>query len=297
MHDVGARLRDLAKTEPVLSIQPGGNFGDSLIYRGFENIQRDADLTTVPFREGRIRNDSPRSLPSANLLTIGKYLSDQLTHVRHRVRTAPGAVYIQGGGNFNDVWGSGIRCYRTVARYFDCPIVIGPQSCYFPRSNPSAIFEEVDNQTHLFCRERYSAEIMRTAGRGFDHVSIQLAPDTALSLSRADLPVSTVEPEYSLVAMRSDTESASPTLQTDIPAPVFVTDPSVSAGSFEDFIATVARASHIFTDRLHVAILASILEIPVTWYGVRYHKSRGVYEYSLRDSDDITFVPQREATA
>ena len=59
-------------------------------------------------------------------------------------------------------------------------------------------------------------------------------------------------------------------------------------GSLTDFVSTVENAEEVFTDRLHVAILGSILGKKVTLYGNVYHKNRGVWEYSLRDT--VNFV-------
>ena len=61
-------------------------------------------------------------------------------------------------------------------------------------------------------------------------------------------------------------------------------------GRLEDFVSAVANADRIFTDRLHVAILAHTLGKEATLYDNRYHKNRGVYEYSLRKNRKIRFV-------
>ncbi|MCK4438582.1 polysaccharide pyruvyl transferase family protein, partial [Candidatus Bathyarchaeota archaeon] len=55
-----------------------------------------------------------------------------------------------------------------------------------------------------------------------------------------------------------------------------------------DFVSWVANAETVYTDRLHVAILSSILGKDVTLFGNIYHKNRGVWEISLRDS--VRFV-------
>jgi len=60
-------------------------------------------------------------------------------------------------------------------------------------------------------------------------------------------------------------------------------------GSLRDFVSTVANARRIHTDRLHVAILSHVLGREATLYEGSYHKSRGVYEYSLSQDANIVF--------
>ncbi|WP_380677915.1 polysaccharide pyruvyl transferase family protein [Salinigranum sp. GCM10025319] len=287
---MGTVLNEIADKGHVLTIQPGGNHGDELIYRGFERIRENENLDTIPFDEGRNRLDAPPPLSVTSPLQSLRWARKQATYLRHRFTTSPSVVYIHGGGNFNDLWRSGVDCYRHAARYFDCPIVIGPQSCRFETIDPATIFSDTDQETHLFCREEYSYDIMEDAASDHDHVSLYLADDTALSLTKDDLPVTDYSSEYTLVAMRTDAESASPLLQDDLTAPIQVSDISITMDAFEDFVNAVARAKEVHTDRLHVAILATLLGKRVVWYEVGYHKSRGVYEYSLSDEKNITFV-------
>ncbi|WP_123538499.1 polysaccharide pyruvyl transferase family protein [Halosimplex salinum] len=295
MSDVKGVLSDVAVPGEVLTVQPGGNHGDELIYRGFRRIADQIDVGQVPLRSGENRYDAPPSLPTANLVTYGKVVHRHACYLRHRLTTTPSAVYIHGGGNFNDIWREGIACYEAATRYFDCPVVVGPQSCRFESIDPSDLFGRVDNETHFFCREEYSYRTMKAAAAGHEHVSVYLDDDTALSLTADSLPVTERDPEYTLVAMRADAESADPLLQEDISAPIKVSDISVTADSFEEFVQTAADAEYVHTDRLHVAILASLLDTPVTWYEIGYHKSRGVYEHSLSHRDDVTFVSRDEA--
>jgi len=290
MHPVGEALENAASGGSVLTIQPGGNHGDTLIYQGFDVLCRNATFERVPFEDGPNRFDFPRGLsltdPYRNAQTVYKYG----LYLFHRTKTSPSVVYIHGGGNFNDIWGGGIECYEMAAQHFDCPIVIGPQSCLFESTDPAAIFDSVDNETRLFCREAYSYERMQTATEGLEHVSIDLADDTALLLTDGDLPDDDVSTEYTLVAMRDDAESANPRIDENISQPIRVGDVSTTAETFAEFVNSVAKATQIYTDRLHIAILGTILNKPVTWYEVGYHKSRGVYEHSLSDRKNVRFV-------
>lgn len=283
-------LRSVVGDGKLLSIQPGGNHGDDLIYRGFDEMISELGCERVPFAQGNNRYDRPPDVPSVNMIRNLRWFKYQMNHLSHRISGGFDAVYIHGGGNFNDIWQGGVACYRTAARYFDCPLIIGPQSCQFETTDPSTIFKDIDNETHFFCREEYSYALMKDAADNQDHVSVYLDDDTALSVSEDTLSFANRGTEYELIAMRADAESTSPFLQESINPPIKVSDISNTTDSFEIFVQTAARAKHIHTDRLHVAILATLLNKPVTWYEVGYHKSRGVYEYSLSDNDNIKFM-------
>jgi exopolysaccharide biosynthesis predicted pyruvyltransferase EpsI len=259
----------VAPSGTVLTVRPGGNHGDTLIYRGFDKYADEVGLDRVRFDERYLRFWGSSTIPSRNVLQNFRGVYRHGRGIVHRLLNDVSAVYIHGGGNFGDLWGSGIVCYRTVARYFDCPIVVGPQSCRFTDSDPADVFRGVRNETYFFCREEYSYDVVREATERCDHVTVYPDHDTALYLDRADLPVDTVREEYTLLAMRMDQESADPRLAADISGPVRVRDVSTMAATFDDWVDTVARAGHVYTDRLHVGILAAILEKPTTLYETR----------------------------
>lgn len=282
-------LSDVVNSGELLTIQPGGNHGDSLIYHGFEKYISETDINQVRLDNDRFRYDAPPDFPTVNLLMDAHWIYKQWQYGRNQIFNDISAIYIHGGGNFNDLWKVGIQCYLTAARYFDCPIIIGPQSCQFEETNPTAIFEKVSNETHFFCRERYSQDIIEEAAESCDHVNVYLEEDTALFLNVEDLPIQTRNDEYTLLAMRMDQDSVIPEINEDISAPIKVSDISKMEDTYEDWINTAAKAKHIYTDRLHVAILGWILEKPITWYDTGYHKNKGVYEYSLSKEPNIEF--------
>lgn len=283
-------LLDTAGGGSLLTIQPGGNYGDNLIYKGLSKLIHKLDIECQRFGEGKFRHDGLRaSIPSVNPVSNAKWALNQFEYLRHRLTADPAAIYIHGGGNFNDLWSTGIQCYRSAVRFFDCPIVVGPQSCIFDRNDPAEIFEGVSNETHFFCRERYSSHLLDEATEGLDHVSVHTDHDTALYLDAADLVNSTPTPEYTLLAFRSDKESCNPTVETKLDSPLKARDLSVAEASFDGFVDAGAKADRIVTDRLHGAVLGVILEKPVVFYDNIYHKNRGVYEYSLADKPTVQF--------
>jgi len=287
--DIIDSLRECVGDGKLLTLQPGGNHGDTLIYLGMRKLLRESGIDWVPLSENEIRVDQPRQFDWRSPNQIVPGLRDRLMYLRHRLNRNVDAVYIHGGGNFNDLWGGGIRCFATAVRFFDCPIIVGPQSYVFDSTDPETIFSGVSNPIRLYCREGYSFELLAPVVDRYPNVEIGLSEDTALALSRADLPLSTYSEEYTLLAFRSDAESTTPTIEEQIEPPIVVRDVSTDEPSFEGFVDAVARSSRIFTDRLHVAILAALLDKQATFYDNSYHKNRGVYEYSLSRYPTVTF--------
>jgi Exopolysaccharide biosynthesis protein len=66
---------------------------------------------------------------------------------------------------------------------------------------------------------------------------------------------------------------------------------SREVASFEDFVNSVAASALVFTDRLHVGILAARMGKRTFLFEGSYHKCRGVYERSLAGFPNVTLVP------
>lgn len=62
--------------------------------------------------------------------------------------------------------------------------------------------------------------------------------------------------------------------------------------NFDDFIKYIAEADYVFTNRLHVGILAHLLNRKVFMAEGSYHKMRGIYEYSMTSSPDTRIMIQ-----
>lgn len=63
-----------------------------------------------------------------------------------------------------------------------------------------------------------------------------------------------------------------------------------SLASFNEYRERIAAAKLVLTNRLHVAIPAALLGKETFLVDSGYHKLRGIYEHSLQDLDNITFV-------
>lgn len=282
----------------MLLVPPAGNHGDTLLHAGFRKRSRELGVPYVDFGDSPFGNvidviggANPTDPNYRNPKSIAQSAVAAMLWARHRAFPDFDSIYVHGGGNFNEIWGNGIGCFRTAARLFDCDIVVGPQSFLFEETDPADVFRGVDNDVRLFCRERYSYEIMESAVGDLDGVEVDLSPDTALYFEKEDLIAGDGTEEYTLVAFREDKESLGPH-ELDLPEdePVVREDISDSRDSLAGFVEAVARAERVYTDRLHVGILAAVLEKPVTLYANVYHKNVGVYEYSLSKYDGVEFV-------
>lgn len=274
----------------TVTITPGGNHGDTLIHMGLVK-----KLDEYGFEYDCLNLEH---MYRGNPVIGGKYLINILfwrmgIDAGFRLLDIPedaGLVLFEGGDYMNDIW-YGPTLLRAVLRQTEAPIAVGPQSYVFNRTRIADYFVDGREAT-LFCRERYSYDHL--TGQGLPpSVQLKVSPEMALYLAPEDLEEFTEprEERYQLVAMRRDRESAvSEKLLREIKQACdnLVTRDISMEGSLTDFVSWVANAETVYTDRLHVAILSSILGKDVTLFGNIYHKNRGVWEYSLRDS--VRFV-------
>jgi exopolysaccharide biosynthesis predicted pyruvyltransferase EpsI len=291
--------------ETLLLIPPPGNHGDTLIHTG---LRKRLDELGIPYtRFGRELGVDAVDVVGDVTLTGADYTNGRTLArlalaapiwVRYKLLGDFDTIYIHGGGSFNDLWGGAVQAFRTATAMFDTDVIVGPHSCLFEDSDPAALFRGVSNDVFLFCRERYSYDAMTDALADCSTVCVHLSPDTALYLDRSDLLAGGGTEDYTLLAFRSDQESVGSHATPDVEgATTIEEDISDTRDSLAGFVEAVARARRVYTDRLHVATLAVILEKPVTFYGNAYHKNRGVYEYSLSGYDRIEFVDPSAETA
>ena len=273
----------------TLLVTPGGNHGDTLIHMGhLKKLEEHGfNYTCFNLEESYSRNPV---LAAKYLVNIGLWKMG--AKEGFRLVDVPGdteLILFEGGGYINDIW-YGPTLLNQVLRRNRQPVAVGPQSIRLSAGTIETY--SGDRPLHLFCREEASLVQLRQMDLT-GNVVAQKSPEVALYLTREELE-GYIEPRglgYQLVAFRDDKESAlSPGLKREVIGgcdnPV-VSEVSMR-GSLTDFVSTVEYAEEVFTDRLHVAILGSILGKKVTLYGNVYHKNRGVWEYSLRDT--VNFV-------
>ena len=92
------------------------------------------------------------------------------------------------------------------------------------------------------------------------------------------------------------------TIVRDHPAliglPRYVRDlSSREVATFDEFVQTIVDAALVFTDRLHVGILAALLGKKTYLFEGNYHKCTGIYERSMGDCRNAILVPRESVTA
>lgn len=90
-----------------------------------------------------------------------------------------------------------------------------------------------------------------------------------------------------LNAFRSDKETklkSFPISNNDISYNGYATKP------LDEFIAVLQQYTQVNTDRLHVAIGATLLGKQVQLFPNSYHKNKAVFDYSLRKFPNIVFI-------
>ena len=277
------------RDKKTILVTPGGNHGDTLIHMGhikkLEEYGFDYDCFNLEEKY------------SKNLVLGAKYLSNiALWHLGSKkgfklvdIASDTDLILFEGGGYVNDVW-FGPTLLNQVLKRNQQIVAVAPQSYRF--NEPSIETHDASRKLHLFCREKGSFDHLKQMDLA-ENIQVDTSPEVALYLTREDLAryISPRDRGYQLVAFRGDKESA---ISNELKQEVLSlcsnpmnSDISVK-GSLSDFVSSVENAEKIFTDRLHVAILGSILGKDVTLFGNMYHKNKGVWEYSLKDK--VSFI-------
>jgi len=216
-----------------------------------------------------------------------------------------GIILIRGGGYLNDIWGNYIFLEEAIGKNPDAKVIIAPHSFFF-YTHPTRfvdIFRKRKNHFILFCREKYSYELLQSFNLP-TNTEVHLADDTAFYLSKEDFHAR--DEKYDIVCPREDKESpeASRNLfykryknnTIDLrhtEEKVFIGD--ISFFPFSAWVNLIEGSRRVYTDRLHVAILSAILGKETYFYPNVYHKNKGVYEYSLCRYPNVRFVDSVDA--
>jgi exopolysaccharide biosynthesis predicted pyruvyltransferase EpsI len=265
----------------IVLVRHKGNFGDRMIELGMEKSLREAGISFTYLRE--INNSET---------CVNRLSEDQVSEALSKAENFE-ALYLHGGGNFNDLYGFSVDSLRAISQASDKPVIIGPQTVFFEKNDPEKAFEGIQNDIHFFCREKISYEKIRTVESLKDNLKVYLSDDTAFHLEKEDLVDSELEKDYHLIAFRDGLESAEPP-EPEITDNTVLKDISIKSSNFQEFIDYAANASRITTDRLHVAILGSILQKKTVLYDNSYYKNRAVYRNSLSSDSDVEFERIRD---
>ena len=280
------------RDDKICAITPGGNHGDTLIHMGLvkklDELGIEYVCRNLEENYTRRRGDGLKYLLNIAASSLGMKGGFRLIDIPEDT----GIILFEGGGYMNDLW-YGLVLLGEILRRHDQPIAIAPQSYWFKDTDFLGMLAG-ERPVTLFCRELYSRELL-TSKPTPPNVQILASGDTALYLGRPDLesPIDQCNDMYDLICFRRDRESRIPSKLREevITASESPRVGDISKmGSLRDFVSSVANARRVHTDRLHVAILSHILGREATLYDSFYHKSRGVYEYSLRQNPTIKFI-------
>ncbi|MBL8014073.1 MAG: polysaccharide pyruvyl transferase family protein, partial [Candidatus Omnitrophica bacterium] len=130
----------------------------------------------------------------------------------------------------------------------------------------------------IFARDAVTYETLRSCAK--DLVEIEQDHDTAFNLQRSDLLSYPTPGKYVLYGIRRDEEKTN-LLMPDILS--YCVDPAFYCRTFKHWVYLHAYSKEIITNRMHSAILGSILGVPTSLLSNAYHKNRSVWEFSLKD--------------
>ncbi|MGA3109144.1 MAG: polysaccharide pyruvyl transferase family protein [Candidatus Bathyarchaeia archaeon] len=300
----------------ILLVDPGGGFGDQLIFMGIRK-----QLTSLEVRHSILRLEIGRNIfrsafnfaeklfPPLQTVLVScrpSVLERTIRRGRSRPVANPAvigefdAIVMNGGAYLNDIW----KGYRALAAILpiarkdpDTAIIFAPQSFLTNRSDYlEEMVTSLGKEIHLFCREAPSYALLKSLSFS-RNVHIGCSPDAAFYMSAADLGAKP-ENKYVLVAPRLDRESIVKWNLSMIwkiwpKASVRFGDVNLLP-DLSTFVEVVARASKVFTDRLHVSILSSILGKETYLLPNSYHKNKGVYDFSLKHFSQTKFINTTE---
>ena len=248
-----SRFRERA----FLFVEPGGNWGDGLIYLGAQTLARRLGL--------RWRR-----------LTYAEFIAQEPSD--------SAAVYVHGGGGFNYLCsGKAPTAFLHAVSHYPGPVILGPTTVddaegFVEAQLLPGLHTRVASDVVMFVRERTSLAAL--VGRLPADIDLHLDHDTALQLTPEDaLNGHPQAARYALLALRHDNEAPAGLGWEQLDGVHL--DPALYARSFDHWLRIHALASRIITNRTHSSILGAILRKPTTLLGGSYHKNRSIWEYSL----------------
>jgi exopolysaccharide biosynthesis predicted pyruvyltransferase EpsI len=188
-------------------------------------------------------------------------------------------LLIDGGGNF-------VNYYDDVRNFINekynqyKEIVFLPHTIFGDKQ--IEVLSKLKKNTTIFCRERESANFVDLFAK---NCNVFLWHDCAFYNSFKQ----SKKGKGTLNAFRSDCESVfkfKPEFNIDISYNGYATKP------LNEFLDTINEFEQINTDRLHVAITAVLLGKTVNLFSNSYFKNKAVYEYSLHEYFNISFINQ-----
>ena len=255
------------KDHKFVFVEPGGNYGDYLIYKGAYKL---ANFLKIQFHSVNYQEFMNLNFPREVV------------------------IYIHGSGGYLPWWsGRPIKIFRKATNTHRGIVILGPTSFFSDHNFLQAtivadVKRAISKKIFIFTREAISYKELKKCLPA--SVEVDLDHDTALNLSWNDIVKRKTKGRFILYAIREDKESI------NVKKRDFLTiwvDPPRFCYDFNHWIAIHYYANKIITNRLHSAILGVILEKPTILIPNNYHKNHAVWEYSLsqRGVQWLDYVP------
>lgn len=244
------------KSKRFVLVEMAGNYGDYLIYKGAYKL---ADMAGLTYEQTTFEN-----------FMITYYTPDTV-------------IYIHGGGGVNSFWsGKPITLLKKALSTHRGTVILGPQTFeteeyFLDQFNNKVLGDVVSEKIFIFCRELVSYDCLKQ--KLPENIELMIDHDTALNLTKDDFELLDMRSEYDLYSIRSDKELHP---EQDYNFLSKWIDAITYSRNFDEWVSLHAGARKIVTNRLHSAVLGSILQIPTTLLPNSYHKNRAVWEFSLR---------------
>jgi len=186
-------------------------------------------------------------------------------------------LFIDGGGNFIDYY-SDVRDFLIKKPALYDEIIILPHTIFGEKQ--IKVLNNILSNLTVFCREKISAKFLEDR---LTHGEVYLWHDCAFY--NKFFPVSSGEGVLNV--FRSDKESILCILSesnNDISYNGYATK------SLSKLIDTLQKYDQINTDRLHIAIGATLLGKQVKLFPNSYYKNKAVFDYSLKRFSNVSFI-------
>lgn len=188
-------------------------------------------------------------------------------------------LFVSGGGAFCNNWSHMIQAVKKRYHQFK-KIVLLPSTFDLSSKTVRDWASNLPDHVIVFCREEESHKQMSQVAK-----NVYLSIDTAFYFNFEKYKK---QGYGNLVCFRKDSESS-----RNVP---FIKDchhrEDLSSGNSEDykyFLNTIAKYENVYTDRLHVAIAATMLGKNVILYSNSYFKNESIFNYSLRHYPNVKF--------
>ncbi len=261
----GMELKELFiknKFKKFIFVQPGGNWGDFLIYFGAEHLANSCGIDFTSYTKEQF-------------LDIDTLPKNDQEYV----------IYIHGGGAFNE-WcsASAFQILQHAVDLQNAIIIYGPCTCgdnvKFLEEKFSKIFNTLtDFQCYFYSRENITFNILNSLNCFPKTVSILFDCDTALHADKeAILDYCDVEErfDYDFFALREDNEQPNFSFSKSYTSVHF--DPAIWCRSFKHWLIVHINAKKIITNRTHSSILGAVLKKETHLLDGSYHKNKSIWK-------------------